>query len=201
MFIFYLITLTLLFLSEGRANTVAFLFSSIFLLKYILPKVNKVFVIVFFLTFLLFFIYFSIELLNVSLFKRVVAVNYVELFSVFKNFILYNQVPSIPQTSAELPELLSFVYRLQFWSKLYDQYNTNILTQLFGTGMSSIYVESLLIRIWLTTGIVGLLLALVLSGQMKLYQVVFFLISGFTLDIFVSFKIFLTALILNKKTK
>ena len=199
-FIFYIITLTLLFLSEGRANTIAFLFSSIFLIKHILPKVKPYQAIVF-LTFLLVFIYFSIELLNVSLFQRVVAINYVELFYMLKNFILYNEVPSIPETTTSMPQLLSFVYRIKFWSSLYDEYNTSIVTQLFGTGMLAIYTESLLIRIWFTTGIVGLFFALLLSGHLKLYQFVFFIISGFSLDIFVSFKIFLTALILNKKTK
>ena len=83
----------------------------------------------------------------------------------------------------------------------YNEYNTNILTQLFGTGMSSIYVESLIVRIWFTTGVVGVLLILLLLGQVKIYQLVFFIISGFTLDIFVSFKIFLMTLLLNKKTK
>ena len=200
-FIFYLITLTLLFLSEGRANTVAFLVSSIFLIKNIIPK-TKILHLVAFLILLFIFIYVSIQLLNVSLFERVFAVSYKELFFILKNFILYNQIPILTKhTSSALPHMLSIIYRLQHWSNLYDLYNTSILTQLFGTGMAVLYVESTLIRIWFTTGIVGCFLALALAGQMKLYQVVFFIITGFSLDIFVSFKIFLTALILNKKTK
>ena len=134
-----------------------------------------------------------------AFFNRLLTLNLPEIFNMLKVFILHNEAPDIAVITKTKPHLLSFTYRLHIWSGLYEQYNTNILTQIFGSGISSIYVESLVMRIWFTSGIFGVFLILFLIRKLQLYQIVFFAITGFTLDIFVSFKIFLMALILNKK--
>ena len=209
--IFYLITVVLLMLSGGRANFAAFLISSIFLFKDLLPR-TKLFHLGLIFSTIFIFIYInnigvfsntgeSPIMIGDAIFYRMSTFNFLDIFSMLRDFVFENKIPDRTEIMNEKVHLLSFVYRLERWSMFYNEYNTNILTQLFGTGMSSIYVESLIVRIWFTTGVVGVLLVLLLLGQVKVYQLVFFIISGFTLDIFVSFKIFLMTLLLNKKTK
>ena len=59
----------------------------------------------------------------------------------------------------------------------------------------------MLIRLWFTSGYLGIILAIYLSKSMKIYQVIFFILSGLTLDIFMSFKIVLLALLINLKVR
>ena len=78
--------------------------------------------------------------------------------------------------------------------------NINIL---FGLGLKHIYYDSLLIRSFVSTGLIGIILILFLTLRLKIYLLVFFLFSGAFLDLFISMKIFFFTLIMlyvhNKK--
>ena len=72
---------------------------------------------------------------------------------------------------------------------------------IFGSGAPLLYTESLLIRIITSFGIVGTFLIVYLSRQLPIFFLVFILVVGITIDMFISFKIFLFSLLLLKISK
>ena len=85
----------------------------------------------------------------------------------------------------------SWAYRLQAWSVHADYFNQNIFTNLFGTGYTDIYYESFILRILFANGIIGLAILCILVLRIKLYMIIFLLVTGLSLDFVVSFKIFI----------
>ena len=88
-------------------------------------------------------------------------------------------------------EYYSWAYRLIAWSESANSFNTNIFTNLFGTGYTSIYYESFIIRILFANGFIGILILFILSLRIKFYMIFFLLLSGFSLDYIASFKMFI----------
>jgi hypothetical protein len=208
----FIALLIIMILAEARANFVTFIVVCLLLfmkrssLKVLITFLVGLFIIVFLglVSYLsnhqAFFE--SVNFLNeISIFNRIRNMEILLLFDWIKDFIVNNNAPNIYEIAKNKSEMLSFAYRLNFWSQLYTEYKTNIFTTTFGTGMTRVYVESTLIRIWFTSGYIGLILVLYMSRKLPVYQFVFFLLTGFSLDIFISFKIMLFALLLNKKTK
>ena len=76
-----------------------------------------------------------------------------------------------------------------------DLTKSHILT-IFGSGGSLIYTESFMIRVLTSFGILGSLLVIYLSRNLPLFFIIFILVSGLTIDMFVSFKIFLFSFLL-----
>jgi hypothetical protein len=211
----FLALLIIMILAEGRTNFVALIlvclviFAKQFSIKKII-KISTILVIILFTMIIFLKNSQFIDNLNTiyrtsdvwyddifSIFKRLEDINIYLLYEWIKDFVIYNRAPSLEEAS---DNLLSFAYRLGYWTQLYTEFKTNIFTQIFGTGMTRVYVESTLIRIWFTTGYAGMILVIFLSRKLPVYQFLFFLIDGFSLDIFMSFKIMLFALLLNKKT-
>ena len=198
------LTIILVSLAEGRANFIAFFVTVIFI--YITSiSVRKLLIIIiglFILTVITQYFYFEYyqNFTNLSLISRMDGFDIVKMSDLLKNFIMYNDYGTRDEIVSTHPNLLSLFFRLNLWSILYDQFNTNIFTQLFGVGVTKIYMDSLLIRIWFSTGYVGIILLICLLKDMKIYQLIFFLLAGFSLDIFMSFKIVLLALMLNLKS-
>ena len=92
---------------------------------------------------------------------------------------------------------LSYVYRLNFWATLLEEYKSNSLTILFGTGLTRVYVESFIVRI-IFSGIIGAIFLFYLIRNLNPLYIVTFFVAGITLDLFVSVKIYLiTLMILN----
>ena len=85
----------------------------------------------------------------------------------------------------------SWAVRLKEWSVQSNLFNTNIFTNLFGTGYTRIYYESFLLRILFANGIIGLLVLLILSLRIKFYMIFFLILSGLSLDYVASFKMFI----------
>ena len=120
--LFYVITLTLIILAEGRANFVAFLVSTIFLLKKFTPtdmkknstlKYNHFIILTFvFLFLLIMFFYLKDEnfLKEFAFFNRLLTLNLPEIFNMLKVFILHNEAPDIAVITKTKPHLLSFTY-------------------------------------------------------------------------------------------
>ena len=211
----FLALLIIMILAEGRTNFVALIlvclviFAKQFSIKKII-KISTILVIILFTMVIFLKNSQFIDNLNTiyrtsdvwyddifSIFKRLEDINIYLLYEWIKDFVIYNRAPSLEEAS---DNLLSFAYRLGYWTQLYTEFKTNIFTQIFGTGMTRVYVESTFIRIWFSTGYVGIILVLFLSRKLPVYQFLFFLFTGFSLDIFMSFKVMLFALLLNKKT-
>ena len=95
----------------------------------------------------------------------------------------------------------SWAYRMTDWAMHANKFNLNILTNLFGTGYTSIYYESFIFRILFANGIIGLAILCIFALRMKLYIIIFLLTSGFSLDFVVSFKMFIVLFIYFKCLK
>ena len=95
----------------------------------------------------------------------------------------------------------SWAYRMTDWAMHANTFNLNILTNLFGTGYTSIYYESFIFRILFANGIIGLAIICIFALKMRLYTVIFLLTSGFSLDYVASFKMFIVLFIYFKYLK
>ena len=87
--------------------------------------------------------------------------------------------------------LESMYYRAVSWKDSISKVMQSNYLILFGSGAPLIYTESLIIRIITSFGILGTLIVLFLSRNIPLFFMVFILVVGITIDMFVSFKIFL----------
>ena len=99
------------------------------------------------------------------------------------------------------PQYYSWAYRLIDWAMHANTFNLNILTNLFGTGYTSIYYESFIFRILFANGIIGLAILCIFTLRMKLYIIIFLLTTSFSLDFVVSFKMFIILFIYFKYLK
>ncbi|MDC0975345.1 hypothetical protein OAR41_01625, partial [Candidatus Pelagibacter sp.] len=66
----------------------------------------------------------------------------------------------------------------------------------FGSGGNLIYTESLLIRIFTSFGLIGSLIIVYFVRQLPLFFIIFIIVTGLTIDMFVSFKIFVFSCLL-----
>tara|TARA_A100001015_G_scaffold232170_1_gene262994 strand:- start:1584 stop:2846 length:1263 start_codon:yes stop_codon:yes gene_type:complete len=87
--------------------------------------------------------------------------------------------------------LESMYYRAVSWKDSISKVMQSNFLILFGSGAPLIYTESLIIRIITSFGIFGTLIVLFLSRNIPLFFMIFILVVGITIDMFVSFKIFL----------
>tara|TARA_Y100001936_G_scaffold252665_1_gene313412 strand:- start:1128 stop:2288 length:1161 start_codon:yes stop_codon:yes gene_type:complete len=115
---------------------------------------------------------------------------YIQVFNMYLNFFLNLEVPNKDVLDGKL---WSIAIRIEHWAPLYEQFLTNEFTIFFGNGGTSKYYESTLIRIIFSTGIFGLLYAAYFSKNIPIYLLTFFIISGLTLDMFLSLKIFMAS--------
>lgn len=95
----------------------------------------------------------------------------------------------------------SWAYRLKEWSVHANSFNKNVFTNLFGTGYTNIYYESFILRILFANGIIGLAILCILVLRIKLYMIIFLLLTGFSLDFVVSFKMFIILFLYFKYLK
>lgn len=189
-FIYFLITLYLNLIAESRINFIAFFLANIFFLKDYLKTKHYYFTI--FITILITLLsiisikYLNFQSFDVS-FDRLINTNYVQSYEVLKQFFLFLELP----LRDDLDESIwSLWYRLSLWNKLLVPYLDNIFTIIIGHGTHGVYYESAILRVILTTGLIGFIYTIYVIKNIELYILVFFLISGITLDVFNSFKIF-----------
>ncbi len=126
---------------------------------------------------------------------------YLELIPMFKNFIFYQQIPELSTLDGRL---WSMAFRLEHWLQYYNQFLLNPFTIVFGSGYTTLYYDSLLFRLIFGTGIFGLIIVIYLIKNIPLHILLLFLISGLTLDLLLSFKIYFTMMLyfyIEKKLK
>ena len=97
--------------------------------------------------------------------------------------------------------LESMYYRALSWQGDISRMMQSNYLIIFGSGAPLLYTESLLIRIITSFGIVGTFLIVYLSRHLPIFFLVFILVVGITIDMFISFKIFLFSLLLLKISK
>ena len=124
---------------------------------------------------------------NFLLFDQV----YFQLIPMLHDFIFYQEKPSLDQLDGKL---WSMAYRIDHWLVMYNNFLLNPFTIIFGSGSTAMYYESAIFRILFGAGIFGFLFVLFALRNFPLHILVLLLITGLTLDLLLSFKIFLTLL-------
>ena len=117
---------------------------------------------------------------------------YLELTKMFKNFIFNFEGPDLNTLDGRL---WSMAYRIDHWLIFYKQFFHNTFTIVFGAGSTFIYYESTIFRILFGTGIFGLLFVIYSIKNISLHILFLLIVSGLSLDLLLSFKIFFTLLL------
>ncbi len=176
--VYFYLTLIILYLAGTRGVMISF-FVSVFFLYLNNFKIN---VLQIFLIPLIIYIFYFLTL-------KYFNIDIVILLESLIQLIFFNQ-NMFEVLSDTDHQYYSWAYRLGDWSSYANQFNKNIFTNLFGTGYTAIYYESFIFRILFANGIIGLAILSILILRLKLYIVIFLILTGFTLDFVVSFKMF-----------
>lgn len=188
---FFILSLIMMLIAQSRGIIFGFLVGFIFLIKDP-KKIMNFLIFTLVITFLLYYF-------NLFNFAKIVHdkffIDYIELSKLFIGSFSGNIKPEINYSGTGLE---SMWYRATSWNEQIIKLKSHWLIPIFGLGGDQIYSESLIIKIITCYGIIGSILVLYLSRGLPLYFLIFCLVTGLTLDLFVSFKIFLFAILLNK---
>jgi len=176
--IYFFLTLMILYLANTRGVMISF-FVSLFFLYF---RNFKISILQFFILPLIVYAFYFLTLKYFSLDITILLESLIRLI-----FFNQNMFEDLSNTGNQY---YSWAYRLADWSVYANEFNKNIITNLFGTGYTAIYYESFLFRILFANGIVGLVILSILILRIKFYMIIFLLLTGFTLDFVVSFKMF-----------
>ena len=174
LFFLNILVVTCLYLSDTRSNTFAYLICTIYIYRNIIFKPKILIILV----------------LSVTIF-------YYYLWSDRYNAIgkLFYLIAQYTNGEIELIDVLNFETsirnRLSVWIENFDIWKDNLYFILFGIGWHSLYMESFLLRLIFSFGLLGSALFFLLFRKVNKEIIIFTFISGLTLDLFLSFKIFL----------
>lgn len=189
----YFISSTLMIvLTQSRGIIFAYFVSLIFILK------NKKQILTFiFLFFFTLGISYYFNLFGTKNFiDNKILINYFEILKLL--FYSFSPTAFPSQTDYIGTGLESFWIRAEAWYNHIDIIKSSVYLQIFGSGTSgnSIYTESLIVRVITSFGLFGSILIIFLSRNLPRYFLIFLIISGITLDLFISFKIFTFSILL-----
>ena len=189
-FIYLIITIYLNLIAESRINFIAFCVANLFFLKSYIKNYEYFYTIIIIILITLISVV-SLKYLNFQLldnpFDRLISTDYLQSMEILKNFFLVFELPQLGDLDVTV---WSLWYRLSLWEKLIIPYIDNFFTIIFGHGTYAVYYESAILRVVLTTGLIGTIYTIFMIRKLEVYIVCFFLIAGLTLDVFNSFKIF-----------
>ena len=202
-FFYYLLCGIILILANGRANILGFAIISIYLIffkNYFLKLRNMLTYFLILLTISITIIYFFDIKENyyqyyINYFNKIMDDIFFIINSTY-NFIINNNVPTIDEATSD--NVYSYIYRLLHWKDINDIFQINNYHYIIGAGSPYLYTESILIRIITSLGLLGALIIICSIRNLKILFVLIFVTMGFTLDLFVSMKIFLFALVFMK---
>ena len=183
---YFSIVLVLNLIAESRINFIAFFVANIFLLKNYFDF-KKYLILIFVIILIGFFSFYNLENIKITSLNRLVQTDYMKSLEMLKNFFFYLDLPKFEEIGTTEYSLL---HRFNHWNKLIVPYLDNFYTIIFGSGPYALYYESSILRIILTTGLIGLTFCIYSIRKIELYILVYFILSGLTLDLFVSFKIY-----------
>ena len=197
-FLFFFITIYILYLTRTRGVILSLIIS--ILIYYLLKDKNqklkrfKIFLFLILLSIL------SIIILNLNLedlSKEYYFLNPFVIFEIFYNTFFLDYKILLHQYT---DNYWSFIYRVNYWYDLYQLYQKNFFTIFFGSGFTSIYYESFIIRVLFGTGILGTIvfIYIIIGSRLPVYFIFFLISSSITLDLFASFKIYLSFILFLK---
>lgn len=188
---FFLIVILMMIIQQSRGVIFGFMAGSIFVLGDF-KKTAKMFLI-----FLIFLI--SIYLFDIFNFKQIInkkfLLDYLQLYKIITGAFTGSLPPS---STVEGTGLESMYWRAYAWEPSLSILQKSKILLLFGAGgtfnennVSVLYNESLIIKIITSYGLIGTFLTLYLIRKLPFFLIIFILVTGITLDLFVSFKIFI----------
>lgn len=209
--IYLILSLFILYQANSRMPIAAFLISiSIF---YIHKLYNLKFII---LNLGLKEFYFYLLILILFIILCIVNFNYIFISSdylsnfnldinlvirLIANLVLDNNVPLRSQFGQYDFSYWSLLYRLEHWSSIYEINLFTPLSFIFGSGLNILYTDSFFVRVALNFGFCGVILIFLIIQRVPIFILLFFFFTGLTLDLFISTKIFIFTLLLNKSYK
>ncbi len=186
---FILMAMIMLIIAQSRGIIFGFIAGSIFLIN----DYKKAIKIILYSIIFVFLMY----VLNFFNFKQIIQDRFlIDYISLIK--IIFGSFSGTLPLKSEVSGtgLESMWLRAYTWGQsLSDLKKSNILT-FFGSGGSLIYTESFLIRVITSFGILGTLIVIFFSRKLPWFFIVFVLVTGLTVDLFVSFKIFVFSFLL-----
>jgi len=178
--IFSIISIFLIFITSSRTVMVAmFVALSIYSFQNYINRSKVIFI------FLLLVVIAGVSYVTLS--ELEINTVYKGIPNLVKESIVNQKIPPLLELDGKL---WSLAYRLKFWLWYYEMYSTNLVTYIFGIGAVGMYTESAFLRVLFGTGIVGFIFVLYSMRKIHLFMLSFLLISGLTLDLMMSFKIF-----------
>ena len=192
------IAVYLILATNSRTIVVSFILATTlyFYIRYVDRKKYYLFIFLLISLFVvLYLIIFKENLLNIKIDV------YLELINMFKNFTFNFEGPDLDTLDGRL---WSMAYRIEHWLVFYKQFLHNSFTIIFGSGSTFMYYESTIFRILFGTGIFGFLFVIYSIKNISLHILFLLSVSGLSLDLFLSSKIFFTILLyfyIEKKIK
>ena len=113
-------------------------------------------------------------------------------------FVVVDTVIKLSNIINYKSDILSLIYRTYEWKIVASFSDNNFNHTLFGTGLNTLYTDSMLIRILYNFGLIGSAILIFNILNLPLYFVIFLIINGLMLDLLVSIKIFIIILIFLK---
>ena len=181
---YFLMIIIMMLFAQSRGIVFGFVAGSIFIFSDF-KKTVKIF------SFFLFFVLF-IYLFNILSFREIINekffFNYFTLIKIIAGTFTGNLPPS---TTFEGTALDSMYWRAYYWREAISHLKGSNFLLFFGSGGHYLYTESFLIRAITSFGIIGSVLIIYLARSLPLFFIVFIIVTGLTIDMFISFKIFL----------
>jgi len=191
---YFFITIILLYLAQSRTSIFAFIISCLILHRDLIYK--KKIILLFLL--LIFFLLLLKKDFNLLFYveKYFLLIN--ESYEIIYKFFAHDEVIKLSNILNYKSDILSLIYRTYEWKIVASFSDNDFYHTLFGTGLTTLYTDSLLIRILYNFGFIGIAILIFNILNLPLYYVIFLIINGLMLDLLVSIKIFIIILIFLK---
>ena len=178
-YIYHFIVITCLLLCQTRANFIAYLLAILIFYR------NIIFVN---------YIVSLILVINLSLVIYFVFLDFImrftNLFGLFF-MLLFDHLNFVNLLKSSYSGDTSLLERVKLWTQIYSIWNSTYMGKLFGIGWTPLYMESFVLRVLFSFGILGCISIVYLAKNLKLYFAVYILLAGLTLDLLLSQKIFI----------
>jgi hypothetical protein len=195
---YILMILIMMIIGQSRGIIFGFLVGSFFLINDFKKILKIIFFFIIFLSLMYFFNFFNFK----EIFNERFLLDYFSLIKLTTS-IFSKSLPSADTFTGT--GLESMYWRVESWHRSIAVLKEKNYLMLFGAGGNNLYEESLIVRAVTSYGFLGVLFIIYLARKLPFFFIAFLFVTGLTIDLFVSFKIFLfTSLLLmiyfkNKK--
>ena len=208
--VYMLINTINLFLAYGITNLIAYTISiSLIFFIFIMNKLIKYpykFIIISLLLCLVAYqiiYFFNLSDLILTFFKnnpflkRMSNIDFIYLYNVYMDYFRSGYIPDLKDVKDPMTHY-SIIIRLETWQNSILQFQNSNLSKFIGVGLNELYLESIIIRIITGFGIIGCFFIFYAILNVPLYFLLFIIVSGINIDLFISIKIFIFTFIFFK---